>query len=50
MTFGEAVVNDRNGLAIDEENRFLYVVNTGSDQGLTPTSTHLSATQSQGKS
>ncbi len=34
MTFGEGVMNDPNGLAIDEENRFLYVVNTGSDQVL----------------
>jgi len=32
--FGEGVMNDPNGLAIDEENRFLYVVNTGTDQVL----------------
>lgn len=34
MTFGEGVMSDPNGLAIDEENRFLYVVNTGTDQVL----------------
>jgi DNA-binding beta-propeller fold protein YncE len=34
MQFGEGVMNDPNGIAIDEENRFLYVVNTGSDQVL----------------
>jgi len=32
--FGEGVMNDPGGLAIDEENRFLYVANTGSDQVL----------------
>jgi sugar lactone lactonase YvrE len=32
--FGEGVMNDPAGLAIDEENRFLYVANTGSDQVL----------------
>lgn len=32
--FGEGVMNDPNGLAIDEENRFLYVASTGSDQVL----------------
>lgn len=30
--FGDGVMNDPAGLAIDEENRFLYVANTGSDQ------------------
>jgi DNA-binding beta-propeller fold protein YncE len=30
--FGEGAMNDPAGLAIDEENRFLYVANTGSDQ------------------
>jgi DNA-binding beta-propeller fold protein YncE len=30
--FGEGVMNDPAGLAIDEENRFLYVANTGADQ------------------
>jgi len=30
--FGEGVMDDPNGLAIDEENRFLYVANTGTDQ------------------
>ena len=30
--FGEGVMNDPAGLAIDEENRFLYVANTGTDQ------------------
>jgi sugar lactone lactonase YvrE len=32
--FGEGIMNDPAGLAIDEENRFLYVANTGSDQVL----------------
>ncbi len=32
--FGEGVMDDPAGLAIDEENRFLYVANTGSDQVL----------------
>jgi len=32
--FGEGVMIDPNGLAIDEQNRFLYVANTGSDQVL----------------
>ena len=32
--FGEGVMNDPAGLAIDNENRFLYVANTGSDQVL----------------
>jgi len=32
--FGEGVMNDPGGLAIDEENRYLYVANTGSDQVL----------------
>jgi len=32
--FGEGVMSDPGGLAIDEENRFLYVANTGSDQVL----------------
>ena len=32
--FGDNVMKDPNGLAIDEENRFLYVANTGSDQVL----------------
>ncbi len=31
-SFGEGIMNDPAGLAIDEENRFLYVANTGSDQ------------------
>ncbi len=30
--FGEGVMNDPAGLAIDEENRFVYVANTGTDQ------------------
>jgi hypothetical protein len=30
--FGEGVMNDAAGLAIDKENRFLYVANTGTDQ------------------
>jgi sugar lactone lactonase YvrE len=30
--FGEGLMNDPGGLAIDEQNRFLYVANTGSDQ------------------
>ncbi|MGD0989433.1 MAG: SMP-30/gluconolactonase/LRE family protein [Candidatus Sulfotelmatobacter sp.] len=30
--FGEGVMNDPAGLAIDEENRFIYVANTGTDQ------------------
>jgi sugar lactone lactonase YvrE len=30
--FGDGVMNDPAGMAIDEENRFLYVANTGSDQ------------------
>jgi DNA-binding beta-propeller fold protein YncE len=34
MQFGEGVMNDPAGLAIDEENRFLYVANTGTDQVL----------------
>ena len=32
--FGDGVMSDPGGLAIDEENRFLYVANTGSDQVL----------------
>lgn len=32
--FGEGVMNDPAGLAIDTDNRFLYVANTGSDQVL----------------
>jgi sugar lactone lactonase YvrE len=32
MQFGEGVMNDPAGIAIDEENRFLYVANTGTDQ------------------
>ena len=32
--FGEGVMSDPAGLAIDEENRFLYVANTGTDQVL----------------
>ncbi|MGB7866661.1 MAG: 6-bladed beta-propeller [Candidatus Sulfotelmatobacter sp.] len=32
--FGEGAMNDPAGLAIDEENRFLYVANTGTDQVL----------------
>jgi DNA-binding beta-propeller fold protein YncE len=32
--FGEGIMDDPAGLAIDEENRFLYVANTGSDQVL----------------
>ena len=32
--FGEGIMNDPAGLAIDNENRFLYVANTGSDQVL----------------
>ncbi|MFY9908088.1 MAG: 6-bladed beta-propeller [Terriglobales bacterium] len=32
--FGEGVMDDPAGLAIDEENRFLYVASTGSDQVL----------------
>jgi len=32
--FGEGVMNDPAGLAIDEQNRFLYVANTGTDQVL----------------
>ena len=32
--FGEGSMNDPAGLAIDTENRFLYVANTGSDQVL----------------
>lgn len=32
--FGEGIMNDPAGLAIDTENRFLYVANTGSDQVL----------------
>jgi DNA-binding beta-propeller fold protein YncE len=32
--FGEGTMNDPAGLAIDEENRFLYVANTGTDQVL----------------
>jgi sugar lactone lactonase YvrE len=32
--FGEGTMSDPAGLAIDEENRFLYVANTGSDQVL----------------
>ena len=32
--FGEGMMNDPAGLAIDEENRFLYVANTGTDQVL----------------
>lgn len=32
--FGDGIMNNPNGLAIDEENRFLYVANTGSDQVL----------------
>ncbi len=30
--FGEGAMNDPAGMAIDEENRFLYVANTGTDQ------------------
>ena len=30
--FGDGAMNDPAGMAIDEENRFLYVANTGSDQ------------------
>ncbi|MFY9741035.1 MAG: SMP-30/gluconolactonase/LRE family protein [Candidatus Sulfotelmatobacter sp.] len=30
--FGDGVLNDPAGMAIDEENRFLYVANTGTDQ------------------
>ncbi len=30
--FGDGIMNDPAGLAIDEENRFLYVASTGSDQ------------------
>ncbi len=32
--FGDGMLNDPAGLAIDEQNRFLYVANTGSDQVL----------------
>lgn len=32
--FGEGIMNDPAGLAIDTDNRFLYVANTGSDQVL----------------
>ncbi len=32
--FGDGIMSDPAGLAIDEENRFLYVANTGSDQVL----------------
>jgi DNA-binding beta-propeller fold protein YncE len=32
--FGEGIMNDPAGLAVDTENRFLYVANTGSDQVL----------------
>ena len=32
--FGDGVMSDPAGLAIDEENRFLYVANTGTDQVL----------------
>lgn len=32
--FGEGSMNDPAGLAIDEQNRFLYVANTGTDQVL----------------
>jgi DNA-binding beta-propeller fold protein YncE len=32
--FGEGVMSDPAGLAIDEDNRFLYVANTGTDQVL----------------
>ena len=32
--FGEGVMSDPAGLAVDEENRFLYVANTGTDQVL----------------
>jgi sugar lactone lactonase YvrE len=32
--FGEGIMSDPAGLALDEENRFLYVANTGSDQVL----------------
>ena len=32
--FGEGTMSDPAGLAIDEENRFLYVANTGTDQVL----------------
>jgi DNA-binding beta-propeller fold protein YncE len=32
--FGDGIMNDPAGIAIDEENRFLYVANTGSDQVL----------------
>jgi len=31
-SFGEGIMRDPAGLAIDEENRFLYVANTGTDQ------------------
>lgn len=34
MQFGEGVMNDPAGMAMDEENRFLYVANTGTDQVL----------------
>jgi DNA-binding beta-propeller fold protein YncE len=30
--FGDGVMNDPAGLAVDEDNRFLYVANTGTDQ------------------
>jgi len=32
--FGEGIMNDPAGLAVDTENRYLYVANTGSDQVL----------------
>jgi len=32
--FGDGVMSDPAGLAVDEENRFLYVANTGTDQVL----------------
>jgi DNA-binding beta-propeller fold protein YncE len=32
--FGEGVMNDPAGLAVDEESRFIYVANTGTDQVL----------------
>ncbi|MFZ0798836.1 MAG: 6-bladed beta-propeller [Terriglobales bacterium] len=32
--FGDGIMNDPAGMAIDEENRYLYVANTGSDQVL----------------
>ncbi len=32
--FGDGVMNDPAGMAIDEENRFLYLANTGTDQVL----------------